>query len=200
MFNFNKKTMIRFYATEKWKEIKVPKSLKFRYAVSNYGRLLSFTNKFKDGQLLKGSKVDGYPVFSYKVRVKDKTKDEKFFIHKLVAEQFLKRKTKKHIYVIHLDRLRTNNSIRNLKLVTKEERLEHNKKSPLVIAARKKLILFNKKRDGAKLSTTKVISLKKKLKDPKRKTSLKIIAKQFGISEMQLYRIKSGENWGHIKI
>ena len=27
-----------------------------------------------------------------------------------------------------------------------------------------------------------------------------MIAKQFGISEMQLYRIKSGENWGNVKI
>jgi hypothetical protein len=36
--------------------------------------------------------------------------------------------------------------------------------------------------------------------DPNRKTRLKLIAKQFGISEMQLYRIKSGENWGHIKV
>jgi hypothetical protein len=29
---------------------------------------------------------------------------------------------------------------------------------------------------------------------------VRLIAKQFGISETQLYRIKSGENWSHIKI
>jgi hypothetical protein len=29
---------------------------------------------------------------------------------------------------------------------------------------------------------------------------LKKIAEQFDISEMQLYRIKSGENWGHVKV
>jgi hypothetical protein len=28
---------------------------------------------------------------------------------------------------------------------------------------------------------------------------MKQIAEHFGISEMQLYRIKSGENWGHVK-
>jgi hypothetical protein len=28
---------------------------------------------------------------------------------------------------------------------------------------------------------------------------MKQIADHFGISEMQLYRIKSGENWGHVK-
>jgi len=27
---------------------------------------------------------------------------------------------------------------------------------------------------------------------------LKMIAKQFGISTMQLHRIKTGENWGHV--
>jgi hypothetical protein len=27
---------------------------------------------------------------------------------------------------------------------------------------------------------------------------MKMIAKQFGVSEMQLYRIKSGENWGWV--
>jgi DNA-binding Xre family transcriptional regulator len=42
--------------------------------------------------------------------------------------------------------------------------------------------------------------LKKLISDPNRKTRLKMLAKQFGISEMQVSRIKSGENWGHIKI
>jgi hypothetical protein len=27
-----------------------------------------------------------------------------------------------------------------------------------------------------------------------------MIAKQFGVSEMQISRIKSGENWSHIKV
>jgi hypothetical protein len=28
---------------------------------------------------------------------------------------------------------------------------------------------------------------------------MKILARQFGVSEMQLYRIKSGENWSSVK-
>jgi predicted DNA binding protein len=64
----------------------------------------------------------------------------------------------------------------------------------------RKLVELNKKRDGAKLTESKVRLLKKKIFDPNRKTRLKMLAKQFGISEMQLYRIKSGENWGHVKI
>jgi len=47
---------------------------------------------------------------------------------------------------------------------------------------------------------TKVMLIKKILAKPDRKTRLKMIAKQFGVSEMQISRIKSGENWGHIKI
>ena len=27
----------------------------------------------------------------------------------------------------------------------------------------------------------------------------KKLAEQFGVSDMQIYRIKTGENWGHIK-
>jgi hypothetical protein len=40
--------------------------------------------------------------------------------------------------------------------------------------------------------------IKKKLAEGK--TRMKILSKQFGISEMQLYRIKSGQNWAHVKI
>ena len=192
--------MIRFFVGEKWKEFKVHHSLQLRYAVSNYGRLISFTDKIQNGRLLKGSKVEGYPVLSQTLTVRGKVKSQKLFVHKLVAEAFLKKKSEEHVCVIHLDRYRSNNSVENLKWVTKREMVEHNKASPLVIAARKKLIQFNKDRDGRKLTSTNVMLLKKKLADPLRKTRLRIIAKQFGISEMQLYRIKSGENWGHIKI
>jgi hypothetical protein len=38
------------------------------------------------------------------------------------------------------------------------------------------------------------------LSRPNQKTRLKMIAKQFGVSEMQIRRIASGENWGHVKI
>lgn len=43
-----------------------------------------------------------------------------------------------------------------------------------------------------------IISLKQ-LENNKR-TSITMIAKWFGVSDMQIHRIKSGENWGHVKI
>ncbi len=75
----------------------------------------------------------------------------------------------------------------------------HQQKNPVVLEAREKQ-KGRKTVKGHKLTATQVIRLKKKILDPNRKTRLKLIAKQFGISEMQLYRIKSGENWGHIKV
>jgi DNA-binding Xre family transcriptional regulator len=47
---------------------------------------------------------------------------------------------------------------------------------------------------------TQVMRLKKRLLDPNRKTRLKILAKQYGVTMMTLHRIKTGENWGHIKV
>ena len=71
--------------------------------------------------------------------------------------------------------------------------IAHGKKSPHVIEAKKKLIEFNRNNDGRKLTVNTVRRLKKKLLDPNRKTRYKILAKQFGVSEMQLHRIKTGD-------
>ena len=76
----------------------------------------------------------------------------------------------------------------------------HFMNSPLYEEGKIKSQNTRKKMDGNKLTSTQVIRIKKMINDPNRKTRLKIIAKQFGISEMQLYRIKSGENWGHIEV
>ena len=103
-------------------------------------------------------------------------------------------------YVLHLDFDKINNHISNLKWATYDEMRAHGFKSPKVIEAQRKFREFNIKRDGAKLTSTDVIRLKKRILDPNRKTRLRLIAKEFGISEMQIHRIKTGENWGHIKV
>ena len=67
-------------------------------------------------------------------------------------------------------------------------------------AAFKKFQENNIKRDGRKLTSTQVIRIKKMLQRPDNKTRLVMIAKQFNITTQQLYRIRTGENWGHIKV
>jgi hypothetical protein len=200
---------LRFYPLEEFREISLGEDddkLQLRYAISNYGRLVSFSlwADLEYGRFLNGSKQDGYKIWRYSVR--DETNKLRFkhkFLYKLVAEYFIPKTSDEQVYVLHLNRNRANDHVENLKWATKAEMLEHSKKSPFVITARKKqlaLIAENRKHKGNKLTSTQVMFLKKRLLDPNRKTRLKILARQYGVSEMQLYRIKTGENWGHIKV
>lgn len=192
--------MLRIYPNEVFREIELEFPLTYRYAVSNRGRLISFTNEFRDGNVLKGSYADGYKTLRYGKRLNGKRIYKTIFIYKQVAEFFIPKSSEDQKYVIHLDYVRDNDTLNNLKWATYEEMMAHRKRSPHVIKAKQNLLEFNLKSDGRKLTITKVIHLKKLLSNPNQKTRMKMLAKQFGISEMQVSRIKRGENWSHIKI
>ncbi|AWG23616.1 hypothetical protein FFWV33_09990 [Flavobacterium faecale] len=191
---------IRVYPNEEFKEIVMEDKLRLRYAVSNKGRLISFVDDIKFGRELKGGITDGYKMFRYKLYSADQIKNKHLFVCKLVAELFVSKTSEDQTYVLHLDRVRDNDDHRNLKWATREEMIEHSRNSPFVKQAKLKLIEHNLKSNGRKLTITKVMHIKKILANPVQKTRMKMIAKQFGVSEMQICRIKSGENWGHIKI
>lgn len=183
--------MIKPLKNEKWKIIQFNGDVfRCHYAVSDHGRLVSFTSSIEDGTLLKGTLMGGYPTLKLKPAGRNMT----LFIHRLVAEAFLTRKTPKYEYVIHLDYNKQNNAIKNLRWATKEDMEKHQQKSPAVLAYRS----INRKK-GHKLTDTVVRKIKQMIGDKKRKMTMKQIADHFEISEMQLYRIKSGENWGHVK-
>jgi hypothetical protein len=201
------KNKLQLLATEFFVEIELEDELKFRYAISNFGRLASFTDNISNieyGRILKGSITEGYRIFRYRLQRGKKVIYRHKFFHRLVAEHFLERTSEEQTYVIHLDHNLSNDHVVNLRWATKEEMIEHQRTNPKVLKSRKvstkRLLEYNKKRDGYKLTSTKVMLLKEILSNPKRKTRLKIIARQFGVSEMQLYRIKTGKNWGHVKI
>jgi hypothetical protein len=193
--------MLKFFMNEEAKEVTVDPRLRLRYAITNYGRLISFTEDIQqDGRFLKGSIVQGYRVLRYKINTPEKLLNKHLFFFRMVAEHFLDKASADQEYVLHLDYNRSNDYYKNLQWATRQEMIDHAKKSPYVIEGRKKLIEHNIKSDGHKLTANKVKFIKKRLADPNRTIRLKMLAKQFGISEMQLYRIKRGENWGHIKI
>ncbi|HQD09856.1 MAG TPA: hypothetical protein PLQ65_09340, partial [Flavihumibacter sp.] len=52
---------------------------------------------------------------------------------------------------------------------------------------------------GLKLNASQVKSIKKTLGAKNRTQTIRQLADKYGVSEMTLYRIKSGENWGKIK-
>ena len=188
--------MIKSLKNESWKELRMPKgALRYRYAISNQGRIASFTKTVDDGKILNGTSIGGYPTLNVKPFGENKT----YYIHKLVAELFLNKSGRGQQFVIHKDHNKENNKSGNLKWANKEEMEKHQQSSPLVLKARKERM--NKPiYKGHKLTASTVKNIKKKIFNKSRRQSMKEIAEQFNISEMQLYRIKSGENWAHVKI
>lgn len=179
---------IRFFSTEKWKELPVKKgATQKRYAISNFGRIASFTDKIEEGTVLKTRLTQRYPSITIKIG----GKNVNYYIHRLVAENFVRKPSPKHSFVIHHDHKKENNHYDNLKWVTHDQQIEHAKKDPAFLA---QLTPYQ----GKKLNADRVKVIKRKLANGR--TRMKILAKQFGISEMQLYRIKSGENWSHVKV
>jgi len=160
--------------------------------ISNYGRVAK-KNKKGTYEIMKLGLLAGYDVF---YRTKKNGKNDLIYMHRAVAELFLKN-TEDKPYVIHKDYVKSNNHIDNLGFANRKELVAHNKENPSVIASKKKR---RENPRGLKLNEGRVRLIKKKIMDPNRKTRMKMIAKQFGISTMQLYRIKSGENWAHVKI
>lgn len=121
-----------------------------------------------------------------------------FLVHRMVATCFLPAPKPGETIVGHLDFNKLNNRATNLKWMTPEENQKHQSKSPNVIAEKNSRKYYQGRRQkGTKLTTTQVMHIKMQLR---RNRPYKQIAKQFGISEMQVWRIKSGENWATIKI
>lgn len=172
------------------------------YAFSNKGRIVSYESDLKFGIEINGSKKDGYRCIQFARIINGKKKYFNFFVYKIIAELFLEKPTENHCHVVHLDRNRANDKVNNLKWMTNEEWKAFHKASPYVIQNKKNLSARNKDRrykDGSKLTSTEVIRIKMMMKrNPNMR--LKMIAKQFGVSNMQISRIKKGENWNHIQI
>lgn len=185
---------LKLHWNEIWREVPpFPEGpLQFRYAVSSYGRVVSYTDNIEEGSLLKGSTQGGYKV----IKLKPGGKNRALYVHRVVAEYFVEKNSPDQKYVIHIDFDKKNNQYHNLQWATKEEMEAHQRKNPEFMA------MLERRRNpekGLKLTATQVKFIKKKINDPNRKTRLKMIAKRFGISEMQLYRIKKGENWGNVQ-
>ena len=192
--------MIKKIRNERWKEIsEVKGKLRFRYAISDQGRLVSFTKNIHDGELLKCSRQEKFSIWRFRINGKNKG----ILIHKLVANYFLPKAKGKNMLVIHMDHDLQNNNYKNLKWVSLPEQRKHSSKSPASRQALKKLMKLNRERvitQGQKLHVSEVKKIKKLLADPKRKLTHREIAKKFKVSEMQIYRIKSGELWKRAKI
>ncbi len=248
--------MTNNFIGEKWKKVEFD----FEYTsvnrveVSNFGRIRTF-NRLSDGEILKGSMINGYRIirlkffndrdesteaklvylqnqiqkFAKKIKKMEANKESKqaineakgllkglkenlkkkfakdwtnrainyhALVHRLVAAYFLKQAKPDQTIVAHMDYNKLNNHVSNLKWMTQAENIKHQQGSPYVIAEkadRKNNPL--RKAANAKLTVTKVMLMKKLLNEGKH---VKALVKQFKVSDMQVYRIKNGENWGEV--
>ena len=116
--------------------------------------------------------------------------------HRIVAEYFCKKPSEQHNLVIHLNYDKHDNRAENLKWVNQDESTAHQLKSPFVIEEKKhrKENPEGLKRN-TKLTASEVSIIKKRINEEK---LLSHLAKQFGVSQTQLMRIKRGQNWGEV--
>jgi hypothetical protein len=155
-----------------------------KYMVSNYGRVKSFSFNKTDGQIMKHDFLKGYPL----IKLVLQKKRSHWYIHKLVATVWLPEHSEEQCFVIHIDGNKKNNHPSNLSWATKEDVLEGIRKKPK--PKNPKDLIKN-----SKLSVKDVALLKSMIN---RGIPNVQIAKLFCISDMQVTRIKRGENWGHV--
>ncbi len=185
----SKNNPIKILAGERWKELGLKKGVTTkRYAISNRGRIVSYKTKVEEGYLLRPRLTQGYP----SVTIGRESNRQNYYLHRLVAEYFSKKPGTKHAFVIHLDHSKENNKADNLKWVKHEDQIAHALKDPNVMQRQNP-------DEGPKLTVAKVRQIKRAL-NAKSQPTLKALAKQFRVSDMQIHRIKKGENWSHVKI
>ncbi len=180
------------YLPEIWGNIEFEENIseKETYQISTYGRVKSLKVDPEFGMVIKLFSVNNYQRLPI---IQKNGKRTARYIHKLVAQTFIEKTDVSQQFVIHIDYDKDNNNTWNLLWATKKEKEVHQFSNP------KYKNPSNRVRNS-KLNEGRVKIIKRKLNDPNRKTRLKMIAKQFGISEMQLHRIKTGENWGYVTV
>lgn len=185
--------MIKKLAGEIWKLLAFPgwRQLRNRYAVSSFGRIASYKQDvLKDGKILSGSLTTGYRTLNLH-RPNNKGT---LYIHREMAKLFLKKKAGSK-YVIHRNYDKIDNTIKNLRWATLKQMIDHQQGSPAKIAYKEKQANRTK---GLKLTATQVKKIKNILNNKSRNITISQLAKKYAVSEMTMYRIKSGENWGRI--
>jgi len=159
------------------------------YEVSNYGRIKSFCYDKIDGRIVKPGIIKGF----FNVSFMSQGKKRSFLVHKITAELFVKKLLPEMDTVIHLDWNKANNHFSNLEWSSKEnaykrmfERIHEKRRN-----SKEKIITYSK------LHADDVKRIKMMLN---RGITQNVIAKLFCVSEMQITRIKRGENWAHVEV
>src|SRR5665647_557385 len=187
--------MIKKNNGEIWKQLQFKgwKLLRKKYAISSHGRAASYHEDVnEDGKLLEGSLTSGYKTLNLHIDGNNGT----IYFHREVAKFFIKKNSPKDKFVIHVNHNKTDNNIKNLKWASQKDVSVHQQKSPDKIAYKE---VQHSRTKGLKLTLSQVKTIKASISNPRRKLTYKQIAEKYNVSEMTIYRIKSGENWSNVK-
>lgn len=161
-----------------------------KYAITNDGHIISYA-RYAGGEKLRGRKHGQYLAIDFRLKDGQKTS---YLIHRLVAEYYV-RKPKDFSYythvIIHKDWNGKNNHPKNLKWVHYATALRRSNEkfgNP---------IMNHPDRGFYKLDVNEVKIIKRELL---KGASLKSLSDKYGVSNTQIKRIKTGENWGHITV
>jgi len=191
---------------EIWKDVKDPIFSEY-YQVSNLGRLRTKGRKvIRGGNRNRYSYIKSPKIVSLRRSkenphlfaslyadevISNKTK----YVHKLVAEAFIKKPSSNHSYVTHIDGNHDNNFASNLRWITASENSKRNmEKHP---ENKTKLKSHNIKvgyYDSLKSHVRKKKNIKKVVKMRKWGVSVKEISRIFECSEATIYNVLSKKN------
>jgi len=172
---------------EEWK-VWESEGIRNKFLVSNYGEVKSLY--FDPPKPLKHYKNMGYRAIPTR---KIDGKNTLIYVHKIVGQLYVPNPDE-NPYLIFVDGNKGNPEAYNLKWVDKDEFKAHMAKS------HKSAYTYDKDfTPNNKLTRTQVAVIKKMMLDPNRKTRVKLIAKQFGVSIGTIFSIKRGASWKDVK-
>ena len=142
------------------------------YYFSNYGQVKSIHRVTEVERFLKGSR-DQYGFVKINLKL-IKKKRQSFYLHRLIAKEFLAKPREDRKYIVHIDGDKENNYFKNLKWLNRDELTAFHLELGVYDTTTRKGI------KRYKLTESKVRLLKRRLKS--KKTKAEIIARDFDIA------------------
>ena len=161
------------------------------YEVNNLGIIRSVERLDNSGHKRK-SKIlglvadrDGY----IKVHLCLQGKARYHFVHRIVATAFIDN-PERLPQINHKDENKANNKVENLEWCTAKYNINYGKRNILVSES-----LYGEKAHSSKITQKDVDKIRKQYESRSKENNMKKLAKQYGISESQVWRIINNKRW-----
>jgi hypothetical protein len=155
-----------------------------RYYINELGALFSCSNGKK--YELKQSLRNGYPCVSFWINGKVKTQ----YVHRLVAQTFIPNPNNKRV-VNHINGIKTDNKVLNLEWCTYSENMQHAFDTGLNVSSKCKRNI-GEYNAMSKIKSADVVLI---INDTRSQSA---IAKDYGVSQTIISKIKLRKYWKHI--